>query len=856
MPRIARIAAAMVAALLAGSCGGGGGGGGGAPPGATGTLVVLPASLSFTAADNEGNPAPRTFRVVNTGAGSMTWTATSNVSWASAIPASGACAPGQIVPVTVIIDPSAQSPGTVTGGITIDAINAGGSPKVVAVQLEVTAAVPFIALSALVLNFTATEGGANPATQTVDVLNSGVGSLGFLAIPNARWITVAPGAGTAPDTLTIGANITGLGQGIYNGFVTIWSADSPNSPARIEIFLLVTPSAGPPAGDTWTVMIYMNADNGLEPFALADINSIEAANLPATVNVIVLVDRHPGHDASNGNWTDARIYEVQPDSNPTTITSPVVSNEGEINMGDPARLRALAAFAITNYPADKYALIIWGQGAGWPAAGVDETSANPLTLVEVGTALADIQADQGGGFTFDLLVFDASLMGQLEVALEVAPYADNLVVAEEMSGGDGMDYGPSLGYLAGEPNASATALAFRFSWAYAGFFRPTDEIFATAAFDLAAVPAIETAVNALAATLDANMAVEAVNIFRTLETIEDLHEGQGTEDFIDLADFCAALAQLSANGTVQTQCAAVVNAIAAATLYADSGASRPHPIMRGLAISFPDNNDPATLAAYQAGSAFASAPSAWADMVDAYHVEIGADATDPVVSSLSLSGATVAAGGSLTGSIDVQDNIGLGEAAVFAATQSATQLTILQIARICAPIQQVLADGREADLWGAGPTTLAIDFTARAWAVSNGSSTFPTAPDFRCGQEGNPGTVMVDALYRASGTVVDVQSVMEFDAETGDLLAVFSLEVPGAIVLGVGDQVAPLALVFDTATGQFSAQTTGIFTVGATTELFLIPVALPAGSYQVGVFAEDRNGNVDAASTPVTVTAP
>ena len=846
-----RLISALLAALLALGCGGGGGGGGGGGPAPTGTLVLLPAALAFIVPDNGGNPPARDFRIVNTGAGSMTWIATSSVPWASPLPASGSCAPGQIVPVTVLIDPSAQGPGTVAGEITVDATNAVGSPKVLPIVLEVTADAPVIALSPLGLNFATIEGGGNPPTQTVDILNTGVGGLGFIATPNARWIIVTPGAGSAPDTLTVATDVAGLGRGIYNGFVTVWSADAPNSPVRIDINLAINPSSAPPAGDTWTVMIYMNADNGLEPFALADINALEAAGLPATVNVIVLVDRHPGHDATNGNWTDARVYEIEPDADPATVTSTVVSSEGEINMGDPARLRAFANFAIANYPADKYGLVIWGQGGGWPSAGIDETSADSLTLLEVGTALADIQGDQGGGFTFDLLVFDGSLMGQIEVAVEVAPFADNLVVAEEISGGDGMNYGSGLGYLAGEPNASATAIAFRMSWAYAAFHRPTDEIFSTAAFDLAAVPAIETAVNALASTLETNMAAEAVNIFRTLETIEDLHEGEGTEDYVDLADFCTVLAQLTANGTVATECAAVVDAIAAATLFAESGASRPHPIMRGLAISFPTGS----VAAYQAGSSFASAPSAWADMVDAYRTTVGADATDPVVSGLSLSGATVASGGGLTGSVNVQDNLAIGGAALFAAIQTGTELAFLKIDRFCAPVTLMLADGREANLWGAGPTALAIDFAARGWGVSNGSSTFLAAPELRCGVE-DPGIVLVDALYRASGTLVDVAAVIEFDAETGDLIAVFSMEVPGEIVLGAGDQVATLALVLDTATGQFSAQATGTFTLGAATELFLIPVALPAGSYQVGVIAEDRNGNVDAASTPVTVTAP
>jgi len=279
-----------------------------------------------------------------------------------------------------------------------------------------------------------------------------------------------------------------------------------------------------------------------------------------------------------------------------------------------------------------------------------------------------------------------------------------------------------------------------------------------------------------------------------------------------------------------------VDAITAATLFADSGTSRPHPIMRGLSITFADD---------------VAALGAWADMVTAYQAALAADGTDPTFTNFSLGGATVAAGGTLTGNAAIQDNLAIGGASLFAAVQTGTELALLKIDRLRAPARPTLADGREVDLWGAGPTSVDFDFSARAWAVSNGSSTFLAAP--RGGVE-DPGTVLVDAIYRASGTLVDVPAVIQFDAATGNLAAVLSRTAPGKIALSPADQVSTLTPVFDTATGLFSTQATGTFTVGASTQLFLIPVTLAPGSYRVGVLAEDRNGNASDASTPVTVT--
>ena len=73
---------------------------------------------------------------------------------------------------------------------------------------------------------------------------------------------------------------------------------------------------------------------------------------------------------SNGNWETTRRYYITYDQTyPSTITSTPVEDLGELNMGDPQTLYDFIYWSMTNYPADKYFLILWDHGSGWHKSG-------------------------------------------------------------------------------------------------------------------------------------------------------------------------------------------------------------------------------------------------------------------------------------------------------------------------------------------------------------------------------------------------------------------------------------------------------------------------------------------------------
>ena len=82
----------------------------------------------------------------------------------------------------------------------------------------------------------------------------------------------------------------------------------------------------------WTFMVYISADNDLEPYGIIDLNMMEYIGSTSNVEIVVQMDRTSGYDTSNGNWTGTRRYHVIKDTSQSNIGEHI-SDIGEQNMG-------------------------------------------------------------------------------------------------------------------------------------------------------------------------------------------------------------------------------------------------------------------------------------------------------------------------------------------------------------------------------------------------------------------------------------------------------------------------------------------------------------------------------------------
>lgn len=132
---------------------------------------------------------------------------------------------------------TATLPSSLTGFMTIEVIAAPGTD---AITIMAAVPGPAIATSASSLTFAYTAGGTLPASQSVQITNSGGGTLSWTATSTQSWLGVSPTSGTASSALTVSVTPTGLTAGTYNGTVQIAASGASNTPVSIAVTLTVT----------------------------------------------------------------------------------------------------------------------------------------------------------------------------------------------------------------------------------------------------------------------------------------------------------------------------------------------------------------------------------------------------------------------------------------------------------------------------------------------------------------------------------------------------------------------------------------------------------------------------------------
>lgn len=269
------------------------------------------------------------------------------------------------------------------------------------------------------------------------------------------------------------------------------------------------PAAEPQPAE-WTVMLFMNGNAGLEP--LDDINEMEEAGPGKGLNIVAEVGM-PGWTKDGKPWAGSRRFLIKKDSgrDRSAVVSPVIYEEPGADMGDWRRVVNFVEWTKARYPARRYALILWGHGAGWqpfekPVSHVaprrnmlpDFNSHNEITTAELGALLARL------GST-DLVASDACLMADAAVDYQIAPYAGYIVASQETVPGAGNDYASLFGALSAKPGMSAGELASLMVGVYDAFYTARPDVYRKASPPLAgatlsAVKASE--MEGLAALLD------------------------------------------------------------------------------------------------------------------------------------------------------------------------------------------------------------------------------------------------------------------------------------------------------------------------------------------------------------------
>jgi len=236
----------------------------------------------------------------------------------------------------------------------------------------------------------------------------------------------------------------------------------------------------PSAVRDWTVMYFVNGKNNLESSAMMDLNQMELAGSTARVAIVAELGRmngQEGDDHSEGDWTGVRRYHIKKDRDTSRIASPVLQNLGRADMGSWKELVSFISWSKANFPARRYALVMWDHGNGWkpvdPANAHDFGDLKGFSLddetgSEISTPQIAAALKAAGGVNF--LMLDGCNMAMASVAYEVKDYAEALTASEETEPGVVVRYAQFLGLLNARPSMGAEELAVNTVRTYRDYF--------------------------------------------------------------------------------------------------------------------------------------------------------------------------------------------------------------------------------------------------------------------------------------------------------------------------------------------------------------------------------------------------
>lgn len=273
----------------------------------------------------------------------------------------------------------------------------------------------------------------------------------------------------------------------------------------------------------WTVAIFLNADNNLDPFGVEDQDEMARVGSNDFMNVVSLIDRERG---------PAQINYIEKDK----IVK--VKDMGELDMGDYRQLVNFAKYIKENYPAKKYCFVIWNHGSGWKnnnlnsifrGISYDDSSNNHITNAQLGIATAEMA--KALGQKIDVLDMDACLMQMVEVAYAVKDNVRYMIASEELEPGKGAPYDDILAGVKKGMNPGAFAINWvnAFAKSYVGGSQGHDES-TQSAIDLSKFGALVDSLNGLAKTLmsgkyarDVKAALLNVQKFDFPENVDLIH---------------------------------------------------------------------------------------------------------------------------------------------------------------------------------------------------------------------------------------------------------------------------------------------------------------------------------------------
>jgi len=322
----------------------------------------------------------------------------------------------------------------------------------------------------------------------------------------------------------------------------------------------------------WTVMVYLAADNNLAVQGVLDLDEIEDAGINDRIQTVVQAEFSPTTLQQAGcqtagcigrpNYNTFRYAVTQGggsvNNGPDKGTVTEINGGSNVDMTNPNTLKDFIAWGKANYPAKRYLLVLWNHGGGYTGLIQDETSggSNLMSLEQLKTGLT-------GSGGIDVVDFDMCLMAGYETLAKIEGLANFAVFSEEVVPGEGNPYTSIIDGIQANPTQDARTLSGmivdRFNASFAGNKSSTT----LSAYDMAGFVAFETALNSLAADLQAGL---AGGLSATISAAAAGSQKYTISELTDVVNFLDTLnAKVAGQAALQAKIAALKTAATAAS---------------------------------------------------------------------------------------------------------------------------------------------------------------------------------------------------------------------------------------------------------------------------------------------------
>ncbi|MGZ3727157.1 MAG: clostripain-related cysteine peptidase [Pseudobdellovibrio sp.] len=296
----------------------------------------------------------------------------------------------------------------------------------------------------------------------------------------------------------------------------------------------------------WTFLLFLNGHNNLSSYGDMNIKDMEKSGSTDQVNYVV-------EWGSTDNTNNRRML-IQKSTDPSQVTSPVVMNVPNVDMGDVKNLVDFVKWGVDNYPAKHYFVAVWNHGSGWHFQNMsggtlhptdisyDDNSGNHITTEQLGAAMGEIK--QYIGHNVDVYGSDACLMQMIEVATEMKGSVDYFAGSQETEPGEGWPYAPFFQKWGAAPQSTpaqvAVLLSKEYLKAYNGGVYGTKAV-TFGALDLSKLDAVIASSAKLAKHLTSLGAADIKKIKTALSKVQAFYYS----DYKDYGDFLKVTNSLS-----------------------------------------------------------------------------------------------------------------------------------------------------------------------------------------------------------------------------------------------------------------------------------------------------------------------